>query len=246
MDDVITTLKKYRDELKKEMDEDKISRAREEMEEILNELEVAPEEGFSGYCLLPKDHPKLIGRGDLALVLGLSNGIVGKIVRYEDVTEPQNNYSLMGHYVGQAPHDIETTVKALRRMGFDNVLDHVEIERHPSVQPHFYHLSPDLRGDGRYEVYSVEDFPFDNVENGQELRTQMDTSLTRMVSETDSKNFYYTIDRHDTKDGPHLAFQKMFIGRIDKQTNQGGLFFADLDHCVIYRDTLLSKEYYLI
>lgn len=226
------------------MDEETISKAREEMEGMLKGLERVIHEEGSGYCLLSKDHPKLIGRGDLALVFGLSDGIIGKIVFYEVVEQPPNNYCLAGLYVGAVPHIMERTVKALREMGFDNVLDHVEIERYPNaksgdklVHPYFYHFSPDLREGGRYDVYSIEDFPFDDVQNGQELRTQMDTSLARIKSEIESGKYILEVDHHGTKDKPDEALRKMFIGRVDKQTNQGELFFADLDHCVIYRDT---------
>jgi len=44
-----------------------------------------------------------------------------------------------------------------------------------------------------------------------------------------------SVDRHATKDKPDEALKRMFIGRVNSQTNQGELFFADLDHCVIQK-----------
>ncbi len=141
---------------------------------------------------------------------------------------------------GGAPYCLEKTVAALRAMGFDNVLDHVEIYRYPHAKkedkltcPYYYHLSTDLRGNGNYAVYSIEDFPFDKVSNGHELRVQTESSLVRIKSEISSGKYILDVDKHGTKDNPDNALRKMFIGRVDKQTNNGEMFFADLDHCGI-------------
>lgn len=238
------------------MEQDKLSLARTEMEELLESLEKISDNG-SGWCLFPKNHSKLIGRGDLALVLELSGGLVGKILFYEEVKECPDCYCSIGLYVGEMPHNIERTVIALREMGFDNVLDHIEISRYPHARPSnalvgpaivtesgegiiypcFYHLSPDLREKGKYDVYSIEDFPFEAVENRQELKTEIGDSLARIKSELESGKYALEVDHHGTRDEPDEALRKMFIGRVDKQNNRGELFFADLDHCVIYRKT---------
>jgi len=223
--------------------EQRISRAKEDMEKMLVELETFRGE-TADITLLPKDHPKLIGRGDLALVFELCGGVIGKVVSYFEDREHQNNYSLTGFYVGGSPHSMERTVVSLREMGFDNVLDHVEIERYPRprkegtkiVYPCFYHLSPDLRECGKYEVHSVENFPFDKLPNGQALNEQVGTSLARIKSEVESGKYLIEVDKHGTKDKPDEALRHMLIGRINRKTNLGELFFADLDHCVIQRN----------
>ena len=224
----------------------KISQAIAEMEEMLNGLkidtriDIRKDCGVS--CLLPKNHPKLIGRGDSALVFGLKEGIVGKIVSYYTTEEFPDKYYLQGNHVGEVPNLIEKTVAALREMGFDNVLDHVEVMRYPLAKygdliilPWAYHFSPDLREGGKYDVYSIDDFPFDKMSNGQELITQIDNSLAKIKSEIRSGKYILEVDHHGTKDEPNEALRRMFIGRVEKQTNQGELLFADLDHCVIYK-----------
>lgn len=228
------------------MNEKSVSQAVKDMEGILGGLEKIMQKPFGWCSLLPETHPKLISRGDTALVLTLRGDLVGKVTHYQQNPEHHGSYLLLGLYVGKVPHIMERTVTALKEMGFQNVLDHVEIQRYPDVEapneigpriaPYYYHLSPDLREGEKYDVYSIEKFPFDDIGNGQELKEQMEQSLDRIKFEILSGKYVLEVDRHATKDKPDEALRKMFIGRVNRQTNQGELFFADLDHCVIYQN----------
>ena len=226
------------------MNEQQIKQATEDMEKMLDGLERFVSENGGVNTLLPKDHPKLIGKGETALVFGLLGGIVGKVIDYSENEGIPNTYTLVGSYVGGSPRAVELTVKALREMGFRNVLDHVDVrytnkagEVNGVIMPYWFNLSPDLRESGKYDVYSIEAFPFDSVNNGQELIIQLDTSLSRIKSEIKSEKYVLQVDYHGTRDKPDEALRKMFIGRVDKQIKQGELFFADLNHCVINRNT---------
>lgn len=217
---------------------ERISWAKIAMEEILNGLD---ETTFNGerYCLVPKEHPQLIGHGDLALVFELCLGMVGKLAFYKNAGEYPNSHLLTGLYVGEAPHRIEETVQALGEMGFRNVPFHVEVERFPDPStrkpPCFYHLCPDLREGENYDVFSIENFPFVSVQNEQDLREQINYSLERIKSCMGTGKFSLKVDHHGTNDQPDEALRKMFIGRVKKDTKLGELILADLDHCVISR-----------
>ena len=224
-----------------------ISQAKEDMEGILGHLDVVRHLDGGGYLLMSKDHPSLIGRGDLALVLALTRQMVAKIVFFDETDEHKGQYALEGLYVGEVPNSIEKTVSALREMGFDNILDHVEINRYPDgkpdggyICPYFYHVSPDLREEGKYTVFSIDEFPFDHVENGGVLAIQVEESLQKIKANIDSGEYALEVDHHGTSDSPDEALRKMFIGRVNNETNQGQLFFADLDHCVIRKISPLS------
>ena len=224
------------------MDEKDIAQANEDMESLLQSLETIRHDS-GGYTLLPKNHPNLIGHGETALVVELTRQKIAKIVSYEEDEQHKGQYILVGGYVGASPHSIEETVIALREMGFNNVLDHVAVNRYPefkhgkdhAITPYGYHISLDLREGGKYKVFSIEEFPFGELENGQALIAQMEESLVRIKASLGSGEYMLSVDRHATKDKPDEALKRMFIGRVNSQTNQGELFFADLDHCVIQK-----------
>ncbi len=173
------------------------------------------------------------------------------------------NYS-SGEYDGL---DSEKNISALRQMGFDNVLDHEKISRisynqdektytSPNVkkcpsrltstcgtlEPYAYYLCPDLRENGKYETHSIEKFPFNKVSNGLELLLQAKQSLDLIKTEIASEKYDLEVDHHGTKDKPDEALIKMFIGRINKQTNEGELIFADLNHLIIHPSSQRYKE----
>lgn len=216
------------------MDRKKMSQANIEMGRILDSLKIVAWRE-SKYRLLPKNHPKFVGRGDLALVLKLGGGIVGKVAFYSEIKEYPEDYILRGLYVGCSSHIVESTVSSLREMGFDNVLDHVEFKREEDTHPNFYHLCPDLNENGGFVIHSIENFPFDKVVNADELKNQVKVQLAMVKSKIKSDGYIFNVDHHGTKDKPSEALRRMFIGRIDRTTNRGELFLADLDHLSIYK-----------
>ncbi|MBI4175734.1 MAG: hypothetical protein HY518_00880 [Candidatus Aenigmarchaeota archaeon] len=219
--------------------------ARDAMERLINNLDrvkgrLDPD---SSYAICPKNHPALIGKGDLALVFELGGhgtaeqriGLVGKIVYYYERPTYPNNYILEGMYVGSAPYTIQCTAETLRNMGFDNIPYHEEVSFSPkkNMFPLFYHLASDLRDGGTYEVYDFDKLPPSGLKNIKEISGQAEETVRIIQSEIASGRYVLNVDYHGTRDSPEEAIRRMLFVRTMKGSDTGEIVFGDLDHLTL-------------
>jgi hypothetical protein len=215
-----------------------------------------------GIPVISRDDTRVVNAGNTAVVLELGNCgteqnpfyVVGKIIAAKD--EESQNYILWGPCIGKVkPRMVEETVRSLREIGVENVVDHREFETEVD-SPRYYHLCPDLREGGRFEIHEIDPFiKLQTLGNREEARDNFAANygiIRRMVNIREGDNitparsrgsrYILESDTHASIDGsPSRSLRNLFLGRRDLETGLGEVFVADLDHLVIFDEKRLLE-----
>lgn len=209
------------------------------------EERVRMEQDDNNITYIRKNGPEIIEEGSTQVLISLSSSYVAKVRPNGETSE---------HYVVKISDSlayspvISKTPEVLKELGF-GVLDHsyfgmkkqgddIRIGSGDALA-----ICGDLRENGRFLVGEADDEVLGKLENGTELKQELEQGIGVLTDLHARKNSPYLVQivGHN-KESAYVAFRHMFLTQIDSTTNRGKLVMGDLDHVAVHRNDLYEDE----
>jgi len=196
---------------------------------------------------VPLNFPLLINKGNNSLVFSIpETTLVAKSSFYDIVPkekDPDNKgyFHLAGYVSGLKANGLENTVQSLNEMGFDKE----EKIYFPEMQEFdckvslwdtrriYYTIMPDLRENNKFQVSDAENFSFDSIPNGKELKELYNASCEKILKAYLSGQYKLMCAGHGSEEKPEPAIRHMFL--VQHNDDYARLVIADLNHLVIQK-----------
>ncbi|TKJ17851.1 hypothetical protein CEE44_05005 [Candidatus Woesearchaeota archaeon B3_Woes] len=239
-----------------------IKQAKEATENLLSCLDIdrwriLDDFDWNHFRVIPINDPRIVkklvrkkpgehARGTLVLELdnfGTENDRIDLVAKFcytgEDNPKNPKNYQLWSGSGSRLYHHLDKTITFLKKMGITNIPFYQQFNvdtLDKNIYPTFYHLAVDLRERERYTLYDIDEFPFEQTLNGEDVRMDVQRIQNTIISAVCSGEYYLDVDDHhgaEKMDKAHKAIERIMIGRVDNYTKRGDVVIGDLDHIAL-------------
>lgn len=199
-----------------------------------------------GQLFIRKNASEIIAVGTNQIVLTLCPEYIAKAKKFEFKLPHHYAFTADGCFDYNPEKDIFLrTEEVLEELGFRVVKHHYvgvenkdgnfEINDNGGV----FAIASDLRECGKYEVKEAEDENLKGLHNGSNLKKKLVESVSSFQKMSDREHPLYCaeVSSHviDVGGSQEEAFRRIFLLRINRDTNIGELVAGDLDHVYFWR-----------
>lgn len=185
-----------------------------------------------------KNIPEIISKGTYQIVLHLTDDYIGKT---RPRTELRQHYELSDIFVYEAA--LRNSVRLLTDLGF-TVAEHNFFWVRKKNDKFFleedgpsFVLAENLTKGGKYLIEDIKKKHFEELDNGLELKQELDEAIQLFKDIKDEKKPPYglRVNGHVGKKSPEKAFRHLFFNQINPETNKGELIIGDIEHVCFYK-----------